>query len=192
MPPWTSDVSCVETAHALQKRLGCLEPRGGWLAGPCGCLAAPCGPGGGGFPNVHILSDHQRVNISWGGFNIVQATLNGIQHILEAGLSFDWLINFSGYTYPLVSNANIRGYLAELPRDANVMEARPSEPTAQAWHNFVECDNRMRRIWQLAKPRGITMYVGSQWFVITRTFAEYVTHDEHFVPQCKSYLVRVS
>lgn len=80
--------------------------------------------------NVHLMNDNRRMNISWGGFNIVQATLNGIQSLFELKADFDWVVNLSGYTYPLVSNARIRESLAKLSVDTNLMEIKPnpSEP----------------------------------------------------------------
>mmetsp|Transcript_10041 Transcript_10041/g.26143 ORF Transcript_10041/g.26143 Transcript_10041/m.26143 type:complete len:443 (+) Transcript_10041:34-1362(+) len=138
--------------------------------------------------NVHIMTEG-RTSISWGGFNIVQATLNGIGHALELSLEFDWLINLSGYTYPMVSNSQIRETLAKHPTDTNLMEIRPSPnvPAERTWHHFVECDNRMRRIWRLRPPRGMSMYVGSQWFIISKEFSQYLVTDRVLVPHYVEY-----
>jgi hypothetical protein len=57
----------------------------------------------------------------------------------------------------------------------------------QAWHYFVECDNRLHRIARLYPPRNIHLRIGSQWFVISRTFAEYLLSDEEFVPKYSAY-----
>ena len=48
-------------------------------------------------------------------------------------------------------------------------------------------DGRMRRIWRLKPPRGISMYVGSQWFIISKAFATYLKDDRHFVPRYIDY-----
>ena len=67
-------------------------------------------------------------------------------------------------------------YARRYPSDTNFLEIAPSgnNPATRTWHHFVECDHAMRRIWRLATPRGVTMYAGSQWMVVTRAFAEYV------------------
>ena len=37
--------------------------------------------------------------MSWGGYRVVQATLNGIHHaIRDLDLDFHWLVSMSGYT----------------------------------------------------------------------------------------------
>ena len=139
--------------------------------------------------NVYMM-ESGRQNISWGGFNIVQATLNGLQHALVTlQLDFDWIINLSGYTYPLVSNHEIREELARHPADTNFLELRPkpNAPQSRAWHAFVECDNRMRRIWRHLPPRNIDMYMGSQWMVITPEFANYLLSDRQFAAQYRAY-----
>ena len=108
--------------------------------------------------NVFMM-ETGRTNISWGGFNIVHATLNGLAKIVDLKLDYDWVINLSGYTYPLVSNLEIREELARFPGDTNFMEIRPKPnvPQSRAWHQFVECDNKMRRIYRMLPPRNIEM-----------------------------------
>lgn len=45
------------------------------------------------------------------------------------------------------------------------------------WHHFVECDNRVRRIWRLSPPPLVPLYVGSQWMIVSRDFVQYLTRD---------------
>ena len=130
-----------------------------------------------GRTNVHLMADEFRKAVSWGGFNVVQATLNGIHYATaDMDLDFHWMVPMSGYTYPLFSNADIRARLASYPTDTNFFEIAPqgNKPAPRTWHHFIECDNAMRRVWRLAHPKGITMYAGSQWFVMSRAFAKYV------------------
>ena len=130
--------------------------------------------------HVHVL-ETGRQSVSWGGFNVVQATLNGLAYALDVlEGQFDWIITASGYTYPLASNRRIREELARHPSDTEFLEIRPqpNDPMPRAWHQFVECDGKMRRITRLLPPRKIKMYMGSQWMVITRDFAAYATGRE--------------
>ena len=150
------------------------------------------GAASGSLSNIHVLGDDLRVNITWGGFNMVRATLNGLEYAYRTpGLrNFDWLINLSGATYPLKPNAMIVEKLASLPTNATTfMEVNPTptEPAPNTWHYFVECDNRLRRIWQLARPNGISMYTGSQWFIASKPFVEWIIEDKKFVPQYAEY-----
>ena len=109
---------------------------------------------------------------------MVQATLNGLAYALDVlDGKFDWVVTASGYTYPLASNRRIREELARHPADTEFLEIRPqpNDPMPRAWHQFVECDGKMRRITRLLPPRKIKMYMGSQWMVVTRDFAAYAT-----------------
>ena len=130
--------------------------------------------------HVHVL-ETGRQSVSWGGFNVVQATLNGLAYALDVlEGQFDWIITASGYTYPLASNRRIREEFARHPSDTEFLEIRPqpNDPMPRAWHQFVECDGKMRRITRLLPPRKIKMYMGSQWMVVTRDFAAYATGRE--------------
>ena len=130
--------------------------------------------------HVHVL-ETGRQSVAWGGFNVVQATLNGLAYALDVlDGKFDWIVTASGYTYPLASNRTNREELARHPSDTEFLEIRPqpNDPMPRAWHQFVECDGKMRRITRLLPPRKIKMYMGSQWMVITRDFAAYATGRE--------------
>ena len=78
--------------------------------------------------NVHVMPDALRRNISWGGFEMVQATLNGMRYATEElGLDYDWIINLSGSTYPLQPNSGIVSKLASLEsRHVTLMEVDPT------------------------------------------------------------------
>ena len=127
---------------------------------------------------VHVMES--RTNVSWGGFNVVKATLFGLEAVLEHfDGDFDWIVTVSGYTYPLASNSRIRETLAQYPADTEFLEIRPkpNDPQPRAWHQYVECDNAMRRIYRYMPPKGVSMYMGSQWMIITRDFARYAVGD---------------
>lgn len=63
------------------------------------------------------------------------------------------------YTYPLMSNADIRARLSQYPDSTNFFEISPApnKPAIRTWHDFIECDDAMRRVWRLAQPQGISM-----------------------------------
>uniref|UniRef100_A0A7S2AW29 protein xylosyltransferase n=1 Tax=Octactis speculum TaxID=3111310 RepID=A0A7S2AW29_9STRA len=141
------------------------------------------------YSNVHMITGAQRVNVSWGGFNVVQGTLNGIMYAVQKGIPFHWLVTLSGYTYPLVSNQKIRETLAKYPVDTNFLEMspRPNRPAPRTWHNFVECDNQMRRIARLATPVDFSLHVGSQWLLISSAFANYLVSRGNFADKYRVY-----
>mmetsp|Transcript_17296 Transcript_17296/g.54019 ORF Transcript_17296/g.54019 Transcript_17296/m.54019 type:complete len:598 (+) Transcript_17296:588-2381(+) len=133
-------------------------------------------------PHVRVMTSG-RQSVAWGGFNVVQATLNGLALIVDEldGL-YDWIVTASGYTYPLASNRAIREELAKFPADTEFLEIRPqpNDPMPRAWHQFVECDDKMRRIYRYLPPRRVKMYMGSQWMIITKDFASYATGTNEY------------
>ena len=134
-------------------------------------------------PLVHVLPDSFRVGVNWGGFSIVESTLKAIQFafgIGRPGAPFDFhrVINLASTSYPLKSNVEIQATLNKYPLDVNLVEVRPSpnRPISKNWHKYVECDDAVHRIYRMGNPRNISMFVGSQWFIITREFAEYMVN----------------
>lgn len=53
-----------------------------------------------------------RQDVAWGGFNVVQATLNAVELALAREIPFNWLWILSGTTYPIASNDDIRAKFA--------------------------------------------------------------------------------
>lgn len=139
-------------------------------------------------PNVYVMREG-RVNVSWGGFSVVQATLNAISYGFYLNLPFDRVINLSGATYPMATPRQIRSTLAQHPVNVQLMFIDPmaNVPNPRVWHYFVECDNQMHRIARFGIPRGVPLRTGSQWFVISRDFAHYLLTDEKFVGPYTAY-----
>lgn len=52
----------------------------------------------------------ERVNGCWGGYSLVQATLNAIQTLVETKIEYDYAIMMSGQDYPLKSNGYIHDF----------------------------------------------------------------------------------
>jgi hypothetical protein len=130
---------------------------------------------------VHVLPDEYRVGVNWGGYSVVDSTLKAIQYafgIGRPGAPFDFhrVINVASTSYPLKSNKEIRETLNSYPLDVNLLEVRPNpnRPNPKNWHKFVECDEKVHRIYRMAIPRDVPMFVGSQWFIISREFAKYL------------------
>ena len=76
--------------------------------------------------NVHVVAHPYRVRVTWGGFSMVNATLQMLQFATghlpgQAALDFDKAIHLSATTYPLASTTEIRHELAKYPVDANFM-----------------------------------------------------------------------
>jgi len=138
---------------------------------------------------VHVLAHPHRVRANWGGFSLVNATLQILRYSLghegyptegTAPLEFHKFVHMASTTYPIASNAEIRRRLASYPLDANFVHVvfKPSSPAPGAWNYFVECDDALHRIYRLTPLDdlnwGIDIYTSSQWFVLSREFAAYL------------------
>jgi hypothetical protein len=131
---------------------------------------------------VHVLDHPHRVSVNWGGFSMVNATLQILDFVND--LNFTHFVHMSSTAYPIASNRRIRNTLADYPKDANFVHAilRPASPSLDRWHYFVECDDRLHRIHRLpplkAETHGADMYTASQWFIISKEFAHYLANPE--------------
>ena len=133
---------------------------------------------------VHVLDHPQRVRVNWGGFSMVNATLQMLHYTLEHNLPFDKWIHLASTNYPLASNAKIRNVMAQYPVDANLLHVvlKPSRPKQASWHYFVECDDAVHRIYRLPPltnaTHGAELYTSSQWFALSREFAQYLAFPQ--------------
>lgn len=141
--------------------------------------------------NVYVLET--RVSGVWGGFSLVNATLLGLQYAWDNKIPFDFAIDLSGQSYPIKSNEVIRETLAV---DSNriYMDIRPDPnvPAPELWHHFVECDDTGHRITRLAAPRGIHLFMGSQWFILPRHVIHWLLTDPlpiQFIDYAKHIMV---
>ena len=70
-------------------------------------------------PFLHLANDkkvffiNNRVKVAWGGFTIVEATLNGFAEILASGRSYDYINLLSGQDYPIKSAHLIHDFFAK-------------------------------------------------------------------------------
>lgn len=133
---------------------------------------------------ISILEDPFRVRVNWGGFSMVNATLQLFHHADQLDNNFTHFVHVAASAYPIASNRRIRLTLAQYPADANFFHVilKPARPGFQVWNYFVECDDRLHRISQLPPLRkethGIDQYTSSQWFIASRDYVHFVAHPE--------------
>jgi len=159
--------------------------------------------------HVFLVPDPFRVRITWGGFSMVNATLQVLQYafgllhneknepILAQSLDFHKVVHLASTSYPLASNTEIRHRLASFPLDANFLHVimKPNRPSL--WNYFVECDDAVHRIHHMpvltAATSGANLFTSSQWWIISREFAFYLARAEEgtFVNQFLDYVEHV-
>lgn len=88
------------------------------------------------IPNIHFVN--KRENGQWGGFGIVQATLNAIEEIILSKINFCHVHLLSGQDYPIKKQNEIRDFfLANVGKDFIEYEAFPVKHLdGGGWHRL--------------------------------------------------------
>ena len=111
--------------------------------------------------NVFVVENKVSQRVNWGGYSVVNATIQGMKYAWALKRPFDYLQLISGTSYPIKSNQAIREELAQNP-GALYMEIipQPTIPQDGTWFHYIECDDAIHRIWRLSPPRGtVLLYV---------------------------------
>ena len=134
-------------------------------------------------PNAHLVED--RVDVRWGGFSQVQATLASLRQILLEQPDFDKVIFLSAQDFPLLPNALLKRELARV-RDRELIETTPIGPdgwkvdfryqffhregggslerlACRAANALLRLTGRRRRM-----PDGLVPHGGSSWWALSR------------------------
>mmetsp|Transcript_57420 Transcript_57420/g.66319 ORF Transcript_57420/g.66319 Transcript_57420/m.66319 type:complete len:778 (+) Transcript_57420:162-2495(+) len=133
---------------------------------------------------VIVLDHPHRVRVNWGGFSMVNATLQILNYIDEKDINFTHFVHMASTSYPIVSSRRIRNTLSDYPVDANFMHIilKPARPAESIWNYFVECDDQLHRIHRLPvitkELNNADFYTASQWFIISKDFAHYLASPQ--------------
>lgn len=131
------------------------------------------------YTNVFIIIGE---NITWGGYSMVQAELDGINFLLNLNVEWDYFINLSGQDYPLKSQKIIRQFLTSnngnsYLKFADQKKFRPDTMNRLENH-FEELDDKIDLT---AKNRpylkNVTPYIGGQWMILTRSCCEFLCNS---------------
>jgi hypothetical protein len=127
----------------------------------------------------------QRIDVLWGGFSQVEATLNSLRQIVRDVPQFDKVVFLSAQDFPLLPNAGLKQELARVAGreliDSNPIRAG-GWPVAFRYQYFyregsgrvqrLACSlvNRALRMCNITRrlPRGLAPYGGSQWWALSR------------------------
>ncbi len=129
----------------------------------------------------------RRVEVGWGEWSVVQATLNAIEAIAEAGWSPDYVYLMSATDYPIRAAADLDGFL-ERNRGDEFIESVPSDTVKWVksgpqreryqyrWYfNWREQPRLTDRLFRLQRRLGLkrrfvgdmVAHLGSQWWVLS-------------------------
>lgn len=130
----------------------------------------------------------KRVNVAWGEYSVIQATLNGFEEILATGQTYTHINLLSGHDYPLQSNEQIHNFFFgntgrtfmwyELIFDdwihgqARMNNYYFGEYGFPGRHHLANLANKILPKRKL--PNNLTAYGRAQWLTITPESAAYV------------------
>lgn len=138
------------------------------------------------LPNAVLVKN--RIPVYWGGYSIIQATLNGFTEILQSRVGHDYINLLSGQDYPIKNTEAIHSFFAANPgkifmHALSVMhEWKEAIPRITKYHlvNFhfpgrYKVERIINRVMPERKFPGTLVPVGrSQWLTITPEHAKYI------------------
>lgn len=138
----------------------------------------------------HIFFVKPRLNIHWGAFSIIKATLNCCRMAIGQKKNYDYFINMSGQDYPIKSIAEIHSFLSK-NKGTNFIEhirkpGRGGFGSEYTKFHFMDIDN----IWLRKFVHGfshligvfykrkflphMSPYLGSGWWILSSKMIHYI------------------
>uniref|UniRef100_U3D8H9 Xylosyltransferase 2 n=1 Tax=Callithrix jacchus TaxID=9483 RepID=U3D8H9_CALJA len=143
------------------------------------------------YDNVRVTP--WRMVTIWGGASLLRMYLRSMRDLLEVpGWAWDFFINLSATDYPTRTNEELVAFLSK-NRDKNFLKSHGRDNSRFIKKQgldrlFHECDSHMWRLGERQIPAGIVVDGGSDWFVLTRSFVEYVVYtDDSLVAQLRQF-----
>lgn len=151
-------------------------------------------------PNVFFISN--RIKVYWGGYSIVQATINSFEEILNAPHTYDYINLLSGQDYPIKPVEYIHRFLADNPGkifmhfQSITDEWHEALPRISRYHlsNYnlpvgtYRLERMMNRLLPVRSlPEGIVAVGRSQWFTATPDSIAYMVRYIHENPWISSF-----
>uniref|UniRef100_A0A8C5QH42 Glucosaminyl (N-acetyl) transferase 4 n=1 Tax=Leptobrachium leishanense TaxID=445787 RepID=A0A8C5QH42_9ANUR len=136
------------------------------------------------FPNVFIASKLETV--TYAHISRLQADLNCLSDLLNSSVKWNYVINLCGQDLPLKSNFELVHELKNLNGRNMLESSRPSELKKTRFMLHHEIKKSFSFFPDYAEmpikttvtkdppPHGIEMFVGSAYFVLSRTFTTYI------------------
>ncbi|XP_017395612.1 xylosyltransferase 2 isoform X1 [Cebus imitator] len=143
------------------------------------------------YDNVQVTP--WRMVTIWGGASLLRMYLRSMRDLLEvSGWAWDFFINLSATDYPTRTNEELVAFLSK-NRNKNFLKSHGRDNSRFIKKQgldrlFHECDSHMWRLGERQIPAGIVVDGGSDWFVLTRSFVEYVVYtDDPLVAQLRQF-----
>ncbi|XP_043946423.1 xylosyltransferase 2 isoform X2 [Protopterus annectens] len=133
------------------------------------------------YSNVRVMP--WRMVTIWGGASLLKMYLRSMTDLLGmTEWKWDFFINLSATDYPTRTNEELVAFLSKFS-DKNFLKSHGRDNARFIKKQgldrlFHECDHHMWRLGERQIPEGIVVDGGSDWFVLTRTFVDYVVNSQ--------------
>uniref|UniRef100_A0A3Q2QTV0 Xylosyltransferase 1 n=1 Tax=Fundulus heteroclitus TaxID=8078 RepID=A0A3Q2QTV0_FUNHE len=134
----------------------------------------------GQFPNVRVTP--WRMATIWGGASLLTMYLRSMDDLLKmVDWSWDFFINLSAADYPIRTNDQLVAFLSKY-RNMNFIKSHGRDNARFIRKQgldrvFYECDTHMWRLGDRKIPEGVSVDGGSDWFLLSRPFVDYVVNS---------------
>lgn len=150
------------------------------------------------LPQVYLVKE--RANVTWAGWGIIQASLNGMNAVLRSGIDYAWVTLLSGQDYPLQPIDNIIRFLEKQSGQQfmNVISEEALQPmmSKMEHYHFVEYNfpgkYKLGQLLTAIMPRrkapmGLKLYCGSAWWTLSLDCVRYCVEYEQQHPALRRY-----
>jgi len=149
------------------------------------------------LPGVILIK--KRIKVYWGGYSIVQATINGFEQIRSSGFEYGYINLLSGQDYPLKSTVAIHRFFENNPGKAFVDTRTHNTGTQPAQNRVTQyyfgdiktkgtytAERLATRFLKRKFPETFPPVGCSQWFTITPQLLAYTLEFLNHNPSIKS------
>lgn len=136
--------------------------------------------------NVAIIPTH--IDINWGGFAMIEATLALLKHAIGNSSEADYYILISGVDYPIRSKAFLNDLLEKKKEYIDIAPVPvPFKPAERYEYYYFDYDRRNLKHYnpkfllevlfkklRIKRKAPFKLYAGSQWFALTGACVQYI------------------
>ena len=138
------------------------------------------------YENVEVIAE--RIDINWGGFSMVEATLALMQRAMECSSDADYYMLISGVDYPIRSREFLYKQLEKGKEYIDIAPVPvPFKPLERYEYYYFDYDRRNLKHYnpkfltevllkklKIKKEAPFKVYAGTQWFALTRECVQYI------------------
>jgi hypothetical protein len=136
--------------------------------------------------NIQAIPD--RIDINWGGFNMIEATLALLNYGIAHSPDADYYILISGVDYPIRSKKFLYGLLEERKEYIDIAPVPvPYKPAERYEYYYFDYDRRnlkyynpkfltevLLKKFKIKRKAPFKIYAGTQWFALTQGCIRYI------------------